>query len=420
MLDPQYLEYMRVKRAVVLAILAIAVMLSASSSQAIGLSGQLTSDFYITDENGLSHIRPYERLQANLLAWQGTGGRSLAFHSYLRWTGDWADRKLVDPETYVYDAYLKLIGVPKGTALFLGRQFVYNGVGSALLDGLRLKYRIDRRFQVDLFGGSGVSQLHPDKVQSPADFAVLGGRLSSQPNSSIRLGLNWMLRRSEGFTVSHRVGLDGDITVKHLQLYSRVAYDVASLSPAALLLRTSYSLSRWYWSGEFDWREPSVSSNSIFSLIDARRYREARAEVQRTVWRRLAVVGQLQVGFFTADRSWRTGIGVRSDNFSVGWRHQTGYGGDHDGLYGFANLPLTKHWECFATADAGRYRVQEEQDGRSDAYAGGLGLLWRSGHGLAARVDGQYLRNAVQSRDLRINLRVSQDFSLGERAGNGI
>ena len=185
-------------------------------------------------------------------------------------------------------------------------------------------------------------------------------------------------------------------------------------------MRASYAPPKWYMSGEVHWRELSVSANSIFSLIDFHRYREIRFEAQRTVWRRLAAVGQLHSGLFDGDDSWRAGIGVRTDNISVLWRHQEGYGGENDGLYGFANVRLTPEWDCFAIANAGRYRVQEEQTDRNDAYSGSLGLQWRPGHGWSARAEGQYLRNAVLKKDMRLLVRVSKDFSVGETAGIGM
>ncbi|NMC44241.1 MAG: hypothetical protein GYA46_10020 [candidate division Zixibacteria bacterium] len=387
---------------------------------ATGLSGQISSECYIIDENDSIHVRPFERLRADLLAWKGVEKQSLTFHTYLRWTGDWSSDKLTDPQTFVYDAYIKLAGVPRGMTFRAGRQFAYNGIGSALVDGLRVQFQRNRRIQIDLFGGSTVAGDDPETIQSPGDFAVIGGRLSGQPYHRLRLGLNWFLRRADGFTAAHRAGVDAETDINRFHLYGRFIYNVAGLRVGGLLLRGSYARPKWYLSGEFDWREPSVSANSIFSLIDFRRYRELRFEAQRTVWRRLAVVGQLHAGLFENDDSWRAGIGVRTDNVSVVWRHKEGYGGENDGLYGFANVRLARQRDCFATANAGRYHVQEEQTDKNDAYSGSLGLLWRSGQGWSARAEGQYLRNAVMKKDLRLLIRVSKDFSVGETIGIGM
>ncbi|MDD4052655.1 MAG: hypothetical protein PHR28_12260 [candidate division Zixibacteria bacterium] len=420
MFCPKSMIRRQIRGGVVLAVFIFLVLFQTPAIQAVGLNGRVSSDFYVTDENDTTHVRPFERLRADLLAWKGAGKESLTFHTYLRWTADWSKSTLRDPQTFVYDAYLKLTGMPKGTVIRLGRQFAYNSVGSALLDGVRLQYQGNRRFQVDMFGGSTVSASDPEKIQTPADFSVVGGRLSTQPVRSLRLGLNWIMRRMDGFTATHRVGLDAETEIDHVRLYGRAIYNVVGLRVGGLLMRASYAPPKWYLSGEFDWREPSVSANSIFSLIDFHRYKETRFEAQRKVWRRLAAVGQLHVGVFDSDDSWRIGVGMRADNFSVVWRHQKGYGGINDGFYGYANVPLGRRWECFATANAGRYRIQEEQVDRSDAYSGSLGLLWRPGHGWLARGEGQYLRNAVEKKDLRLLLRISKDFSFGDKTGIGM
>ena len=389
-------------------------------AQAVELKGRLTSDAYIYEEDGESHFRPYERLRADLTAWREADNRSLLFHTYLRWTSDLAHKRATDPQTYVYDTYVKLTGIPEGATFSLGRQFVYTSAGSSLLDGIRSRFQPVRRIQVDIFGGSNVSALDPEKIQPFADFAVIGSRVSFQVKTSSRLGLNWMLRRSEGSTTLHRGAVDGETSITGARLYGRLAYNLADMRVAELLMRASYARSKWIVSGEFDWREPSVSSNSLFSLIDFHRYQVFRLDLQRSVWRQLAAVAQLHLGIFKDDNSWRTAFGLRAGAYSVLWQHQQGYGGQNDAMVGYCNVRLTTQWECFASANMGRYRVQDEQDDRSDAYAANLGVRWRPGMGLIFQAEGQYLRNAVQSRDIRGNLRISKDFSLGKDMGNGV
>ena len=403
----------------VLTILVMSLSVGAASLPAANIRGQLTSDLYLTEDDGRKHIRPYESLRADLRGWQGPDGKFLLVHTYFRWTTDLSHKRANDPQTYIYDNYLLINGVPKGAACYVGRQFVYNATGSALLDGVRIKYSPVRQFQMDVFGGSSVSQSNPEKVQSLTDFGTLGGRLSFRRGYSAQIGINWMLRRSGGHTVAHRAGLDFDLSFSLIKLYGKLTYDVANLRAGEVLARASYAAHLWYLSGEFSWREPSVSSNSLFSLIDSYGYKETRMDIQRRVWRRMSAVAQIHAGFFENDESWRTGIGLRSDNFSLLWRHQEGYGGKYDGLYGTASVRIARRWEVYAGANLGRYRVQELQQGLNDAYTGRLGILWRAGHGMIAQGEGQYLRNGLQDHDFRVNLRLSADFSLGDNGGGG-
>jgi hypothetical protein len=229
--------------------------------------------------------------------------------------------------------------------------------------------------------------------------------------------LNWMQRKRDGQVSYHRLGLDGEITKDQFQLYGRTGYNISSRRLAEILARISYPHKGWYFSGEFDWHEPSVPENSLFSLIDFQYYKEIRLNVQRKVLPNLTVVSQLELRILDGEDSWRTTLGIRTSYYGISLHHKGGYGGDNDGVSGFMNLRLNRQWEVFATANLYRYRVQEEQEERSDSYASSLGLIRRLGRGVTARAEGQYLRNAVQKDDLRFLMRLSKDFSFNSNSG---
>ncbi|MGB7060760.1 MAG: hypothetical protein WBF13_00220 [Candidatus Zixiibacteriota bacterium] len=322
-----------------------------------------------------------------------------------------------DPQMFVYHAYFRLTGLLQRANVYLGRQFVYCGVGNTLLDGLRVRYKPFRTMQLDVFGGSSVSSQDPEQIRSFSDFGSLGGRLAFQPQLTTRLGLSWMLRKREGQVSSNKLGLDGEQTIGFYRLYGRASYNMVDSRLAGILIRTSYSNAGWYLSGEFDQREPSVAANTLFSILDFGDYKQARLDVQRTVLRDLVVVSQLRVDFRTGRDSWCTSFGVRTSYYGLSWHHQSGYGGDRDGVSGFLNLRLNPRWELFSTTNLYRYRVQAEQTDRNDAHSTSLGLLWRPGRGFTARADGQYLRNAVRGHDVRILLRFTKGFSLSQNSG---
>jgi hypothetical protein len=378
--------------------------------------GRLTSDLYVFDGEDGTHRRPYLGLQSNLVAWRGARMRSLSFQTYARWTTDFSDQRATDPQLYVYDAYLRLTGVPHGSEFAIGRQFVYTGIGSALMDGLRVAYRPARRLDLDIFAGSSVSSRNPETVRSLAGFGVLGGRVGIMAPSSMRFGLSWMLRRSDGSVTAHNLGLDGEKSFRRSSLFGRLAYDLIRRRPTGLLTRASHRPGPWYLSGEFEWREPSVAGNSLFSLVDFSSYRNIRLNMERRVTGKLTVLSGLHLSLFRGTNVWRASLGLRSGGWSIAWQHQDGSDGDNDGLRGSLTTFLGRHWDCYVIANLSRYRVQPEQKDRSDAYASTAGVQWRGTDGLSIRVEGQYLRNAVQREDFRVLLHLSKDFVLYSRA----
>lgn len=396
--------------------LAVAFCLMTAATDGVELKGRLTSSFYGYEESGDQHLRPYLGLQSTLTAWRGQQTGLLTFHNYLRWRTDWSSKLASDPQTFVYDAYFRLKDIPRGTSIYFGRQFVYNAVGSALMDGARIKYRRGR-IDVQLFGGSRASRLHPDKVRSMSDNGVFGGRLAYRLRSNMRLGLNWILTRSYGSVASHRAGLDFEKTLREARLYGRATYDLAGLQVDDFLLRATYRPKDWYLAGEFGIRRPAVASNSIFSLIDAARRQEVRLDLHRTIWRQFTLITRARVSFLGDDKVTTTSLGVRTGEYYLAWRQQTDDGGDRNGLTGFVNYRFADQWEVYSSADMSRYRVQPEQVERSDAYSATIGTRWRGQNGLAASVEGQYLRNAVATEDYRVLLRFSKNFSIGQKTG---
>ena len=138
------------------------------------LSGRVSSDFYSYQSADQDHLRPYLRFNGSLLAWESADGQSLRIHSSARWTSDFSDQLRSDPQLFVRDLYGHLSQVIPRTDLYLGRQFVYNGAGSALMDGGRVRLRPIQAVTLDFFGGSSVSSEDPETVRSLDDNLVVG------------------------------------------------------------------------------------------------------------------------------------------------------------------------------------------------------------------------------------------------------
>ena len=400
-------------------LLLVLVCLTPIRVDAYQFNGRVTGDLYSWQGSGEDHVRPYFRFWGDMVAWKNPRGRSLRFHTSLRWTSDFADRLTSDPSLFVYDAYAHFRGLPARSDWYAGRMFVYSGAGSALMDGGRVKYHFRNLLDVDFFGGVSVSSEDPETIRSIGDFLVLGGRLGSRVIDKTPIGVSWMLRRRDGGISFHRAGVDATRLFDSAELFGRAAYNIADLRLAELMARAVYRPGAWYFSGEYFQREPVVASNWIFAVIDFTDYRTGRLEARRRVWRRLSLMTQLQTSVADGEDTWRVRLGVLSPSYSLSWVHQTGYGGDNDGISGYLNQPIGGGLDGYVTANLYRYRVQLEQTDRSDAYASTFGLRWRAGHGFDVQAEGQYLRNAVMQDDWRFLLRISKNISFDSAHGSG-
>lgn len=343
-----------------------------------------------------------------------TGDRGrISFKTYLRWTTDVLDTGPDDPQLFVYDAYLRYRAPRRLGELSLGRQFVYSGVGSDLLDGVRLRAGPFHRAGLDLFVGSSVDRLNPENIRSLTDFSVLGGRLSYRPITALPVALSWHRRERDGELSFHRLGLDGSYLWQRVRIYGRLARNMINNGFATVQIRTGYRNRPWYISAEYLYREPLVSGNSVFSLIDAHSWRQLRFVGQRSLPHRLNLNTQLQLGLFEDDNTRRVGLGLSSVHWRADWFHQSGRGGDNDNLRGSVNLSPISGWNCYGSLSLSWYRVQAQQADRSVAHSIAVGASRRIAGTYALRIEVQMLRNAVQSNDTRLYVRFSRDFSVG-------
>lgn len=394
--------------------LILFLLISTTVTTAATFSGRFSSDFYGYTAGDQDHLQSYIGLRAYSRLWSGQSKQELSFHTYSRWTSDLIDKLDRDPEFSVYSAYFRFDKMIPKSRLQLGRQFVYNSAGSGLIDGGRITITTLPNSELDLFAGSSVIRTDPESVNSFSDEGVLGARFSYLFRKQFKSSLLWFYRKYAGETDRNRVGYDLSIRLQEIQAYGRITYDIETRRLAEYLARLSYANRSWYVAAEWLTRDPSVPAHSIYSLIDYDRYNQSRIELRRRVRNNLWLVSNLTVTYYESkDDAASFRVGLQSSLFAVGWNHQNGYSGERDGLYGNIYYKLSRSVSLYSRIDMSRYQIQNEVDDRSDAYAAVAGLQWRYKL-YEARVEGQYLRNAVNEDDARIRFSFSRGFSLGE------
>lgn len=379
------------------------------------LTGSLSSDWYFFDDGTYNRIQSYNAFRASLTL-PSTSTRYFLFRTNLRWRKDIDNRPTASSQLYVYETYFQSSALIRRTNLWIGRQFMYSNLGSALIDGGRLQVKITKGLQFEIFGGSQVLSAKPDEIRSISDFGMAGARLSGRAGKSTDWGFDGLLRKYDGSVSYTAVGADISHTHGVLQAYTQGAYDIANSRLASVRARVSVSPAKWYVSGEFIWREPNVRSNSLFSVVSFDRYELARLGLRRTLRGSLAVDGSAHLSFTGTATSLHTTLGLTSGNWGIGWRHQNGQGTSSNGAYGFFNVDLVRHWSVYGNTDLSRYRVQELQESLSDAYSASAGISFRPGKDFTMKAEGQFLRNAISTSDVRLFLRVSKGFSVQKSA----
>ena len=383
------------------------------ASPAVGyeLEGSLSSQLHWYEEADQQHIRPYESLRLNW-KFMEKGGRSLSLHTYSRFTTDFGDQLPSDPQLFVRNAYLNFSCRPNRLQLNVGRQFVYVGAGNGLIDGLNLQLRKFQPVSIRLFAGSSVSRIDPEEVRTLSDHAVFGGELSANVHPRIKSALSWILQKDDGDIRRHRLSFDGRYMSGYWQLFGRVGYDPLNAEISELSSRIDWTNRVWYLSGEYLRRAPSVAANSIFSLINYQQYQIMRVEARHRLSPDLSVFIYHQSTIYDEDNSWDLSTGVQKGYYKIGYRHESGYLGEYNGLFGSARMSAFREWQLYTNFNLSRYRVQVEQENNSDAYAANLGLERKFSGGLSTAIEVQFIRNAISSDDWRLYFQLTKYFNL--------
>lgn len=385
-----------------------------SNVHAVEFSGTVSNDWYVLDDSGEVLIRPFIGLRSTVRLMQTNTGGSLSLHGNGRWRSELGNSGQTITETRIYSGYLQYSGQGVFSEFSLGRQFVYNPAGSAVLDGLNIRIRPMRSLRIRVFGGSATNGLALDKSYSLSDNLLTGASLYYDTQKSATLGLHWWYRKREGRAVSNSISTDFFYRFRQTDWQAVTVYDIISATLTKMRLRGTYRDSRWYGSIEYTNRAPSISINSIFSIIEYYRINELRLTAERAVYRRIRLTGQVFVGKINDEYSNVFSFGFSGPHFRILWRHYQGFGTSDNGIVAHANASVNRRLLVFITANLSRYRVQEEQDGRNDNMAVMSGMDWRLTF-VRIRLEGQYLRNAVKDEDWRFLLRLSKYIYSGGR-----
>jgi hypothetical protein len=162
-----------------------------------------------------------------------------------------------------------------------------------------------------------------------------------------------------------------------------------------------------------------VYSNTLFSLIDASSYDEVRGTVQRRVRGLTSVLAGVRYTAFDSESAVRGRLGLTSPSYSLVGLFQSGDRGELLGLQGHVSPHLAGRLQPYARFAINRYAVQEEQDGKSDAHSVAAGAAWRGPGMRTLRAEIQYLRNAVETSDVRLFVQFVQGFRWNPSGSGG-
>jgi len=296
----------------------------------------------------------------------------------------------------------------------VGRQFVYSAGGSGRLDGLLLEHRLKTLRIKGFVGGYVPASGLPSE---PLKNRFLGLELRWRPSQALDLRLGYLDKahsrteyRSEYVgnvtvpaTIQRRLGVQGRWQGKNWSLFLRNRYKVISLQMADLTVQLARQVRRTSplqnLVVEYNFREPQVPDNSIFSVFNASPYQEVRVQSQVRIKGQMGIFGEVRQVLLRNDQATDLTLGLRRGTYSLALRKQAGYGGDGSQLL-IRGYQQVGKIGLEGRLSVGNYRLLEGtwNDLSTATLQGTLPL----GKHFVLTTELQVLRNKYYARDTRV------------------
>lgn len=192
----------------------------------------------------------------------------LSFSSYARLADDILDEQ--EKQGKLYYAYLEQKDIFGSVDVKLGRQYVFSPAGSPLVDGIELKYRPFKSFNVKLFGGGDV-ELNDEYDE---DDNVAGVELYGS-YKDLSYSVAYLNKWDEKALTKELAGLELDYNYENLiRLYTDIQYNVLREDYSYLLTGAGFYQPKWDVIFEYLYSLPVFESTSIYSVFAVEEYEE--------------------------------------------------------------------------------------------------------------------------------------------------
>ncbi|MDP4116009.1 MAG: hypothetical protein Q8903_07735 [Bacteroidota bacterium] len=398
------------------------------------INGRFSSSVYMFKQfdavnSSDNFVRAYEMLNLNVNYSQFSLRTSMNLESDLS--------KKIDnsPLVRFYNFYLEGRDLFKVANVKLGRQPVFNNIGGGIFDGATIDLRVPDYKLTAYYGGNVPAYQKFETSKNWKDNYLAGGKLSGQPFENFQVDLSYAQKnvKPEDYYATRFDQNLNPITVliqnnsTHFQFASaQVSYTMPKYFNANV--RYDYDLnfektSKFEFEGRYsqitdigidvyyNYREPRINYNSIFSVFDYGNSQEIEAGVDYKINSLFTAIGKFGFVQFKTEDSKRITLGINSNYGNVTYRKTLGSAGELDALSLYAAYAL---FEGLLTPSAGisytSYKLSEfsTKDNLTSLL---FGVNVRPYNTLSFDAQGQYMNNKIYKNDFRFFLKLNYWFN---------
>ena len=418
--------------------LLLPLLMSTASTAAFGqlFQARLVSSAYVWERQDTvgqssNHFFGHQTIQFSL------AGKDISLHTYVQGFNDLAGPVKYDPQFRLYNFYVKASNIYDAVNISVGRQTVFAGVGVGSIDGGLVSARLWDS-NIRLIGYYGILPPPRQKVELIGDKTnnfMTGGQVIVNALDEAQLSLSYMrkniqpdaytaIRRDSLFnpyfieirpTASAEEFFSGDLNVEYGNIvsgYARYDYDVnfEKTSRAQLFTRVKV-LDELGITGEYIYREPRLSFNSIFSVFTFNTLNEYEVGVEYAwmkPWQAFLKYGSISYG---DEESQRITLGVSGAHGSLSLTRNLGYAGELRAASLSAGYPLFERTLMpNLLVSYAQYKLSEHASLES-ALSIAPGVVYRPFPTLSLDAQVQWIQNNIYKNDVRLFLRASYVLS---------
>lgn len=400
------------------------------------LNGRFTSALYTferfdTVNNSNTYARTFQMLYLTF------GKDNVSLKSYLNLEGDVSESQTYDPRLRFYNLYVDVRKLFDVVYLKLGRQPLFNSIGGGVFDGISLGVKY-RGFDVNGYYGGNVPPYQ--KLNFTDDLSndfVAGGKITLYTIKNTRIALKYINKnfKSIKYTTS-RLSPEFETNPNYVINNSSEQYEYATAEvsydqPKMFRVDTKldYDLnfntaSRFEVIARYDeienlgisayynFREPRIRYNSIFSVFDFQNSQEVEIGGDYLIDKTYKIIGKFGNVSYTDESSQRVSLGVSSPWGTLMGRKTFGYAGE---LSSVSVYTARSFFEGLLTPSLSlaytNYKLSSDVDS-NDLVTILLGLNYRPIRTLSFDAQGQYLNNKIYKDDFRLLVKLNYWFNI--------
>lgn len=398
------------------------------------LNGRFSSSIYTFerfDTAGASNTqaRTFQMLSFNF------GKDKIWLRSNLNLESDIASSLKSDPRLRFYNLYVDLQNLWDVVTLKLGRQPLYNSVAGGIFDGASVGLNRSGYKLLFYYGGNVPAYQKLEIIDNWSDNYLLGSEFTIYALTDWRFSAKYINKNfaSQSYTAQR---LDPDLNPINVLIenksnqYQFLSGEVSYHKQKSYSLNARYdydinfqTTSRGELSGRYEgiknlgfnlyynYREPKIRYNSIFSVFDYGNTWEIEAGADYLIDNKYTLLGKFANVAFKGETSQRLTLGISSPYGSITGRKNFGYAGEMDAI---------SFYTAFAALDGlftpsfglsyTRYKLVKD-DPSNELYSLLVGTNFRPFRTLSFDIQGQYLNNKIYNNDLRLFFKLNYWFN---------